>query len=400
MTSKERMLAALEYKETDYVPCSFMIFFNMFDRSKSEAEFVEKQLELGLDAYAHVGHLKHSFHPDVKYSEWVEEEKSEKFFCRKIDTPKGPLTQRIRQSNNWPHEGNFPIFNDWLITRAKEVLVKPEEDLEKLKYFFGSFKDEDINKLRETAAEAKNLADKHGILQLGGWKPSIDIGMVPETRGNSDGGVVGGDCMAWLSGYEDVMILSLTQPEIIKEYANIIAEWNSKQIEVYLDVTDADIIWKRAWYETTEFWTPEAYKNIIAPVIKKEAEIIHQAGKKFGYILTSAFLPVIDDLLGAGIDVLVGLDPEEGKGTDFGIVKEKFTAQKAAIWGGVSGAMTIEQGTAKETEDAVGEAFETLAKDGGFILSPVDNIRDDTQQAWDNTQVFIDAWKKHRNNKY
>ncbi len=45
MTSKERMLAAIECRETDYVPCSFMLFFNLYYHCKTEKEFVEKQLE-------------------------------------------------------------------------------------------------------------------------------------------------------------------------------------------------------------------------------------------------------------------------------------------------------------------------------------------------------------------
>ncbi len=394
------MIAAMEYKEVDYIPCSFMIFFNMFGRSKTEAEFVEKQLELGLDAYAHVGHLDHSFHPEVKFTEWIEHQNGNKYFCRKIDTPKGPLTQRIRQMDNWPLEDNFPIFNDWLITRTEEFPVKPEEDLEKLRYIFAPPADKDIEKLREKALRAKKVADRHGLLQVGGWKEANEQGLKPETRGNSDAGVMGCDAMSWLSGFEEVMILSLTKPDIIKEYANIIHEWNMKQIEVYLDVTDADMIWKRAWYETTEFWTPKTFQEIIAPIIKKEADLIHQAGKKFGYIMTSAFLPVIDDLLEADIDVLIGLDPEEGKIKDLDIVKDKFASKKKALWGGVSGAITIEMGTEKDTEEAVINALRNLANGGGFILSPVDNVREDTENAWRNTHVFIETWKKYRNMKY
>ena len=392
------MLAAMEYKETDYTPCSFMLFFNERRRCSGMDEFVQKQLDLGLDAYVHVGYLDHSISPEAKRTEWVKEEDGCKYFCRKIDTPKGPLTQRVRQSENWPREGNFPIYNDYIVPRAEEVLVKPEQDLEKLQYLFGPFSDEAIAALREQAEQAKRLAEKHNLLQVGGWSSKTGFGIKDDAHLDSDGGVMGCDAMAWLSGYEDIMILSLTKPELIKEYAEIIHQWNMKRIQVYLDITDADIIWRRAWYETTEFWTPQAYKEIIAPTVKKEAELVHQAGKKYGYIITSAFLPLLDDMLDTGIDVLVGLDPEEGKGTDLNIVKEKFAAKKKAIWGGASGAITVEQGTAEETEAAVINALELLGKEGGFILSPVDNLRDDTENTWNNTQVFVDTWKTHRAN--
>lgn len=395
MNSKERMLATMEYGETDYTPCSFMLFFNEYYTSKTEEKFIQRQIDRGLDAYVHTGFLPQSLHPEATCTEWTEEEDGTKLFCRKIETPKGPLTQRIKQREGWPRDNAFPLLNDWIVTRAQEVLVKPEEDLEKLPYVLGPAKDEDIEALKETAAAAKKVADKYGLLQVGGWKGTINPWDERQFT-DADLGVMGCDAMAWLSGYEDIMVLSLTKPEIIKQYANIIHEWTMKQIEIYLDVTESDIIWRRGWYETTEFWTPEAYREIIAPTLKKESELVHQAGKKYGYIITSSFLPLLDDILDADIDVLIGLDPKEGKGTDAGIVKEKFLEKKKAIWGGVSGAVTVELETEKDTEQAVIQALEVLGKKGGFILSPVDNVREDTENARRNTQVFIDTWKKHR----
>lgn len=207
---------------------------------------------------------------------------------------------------------------------------------------------------------------------------------------------MGADAMSWLSGFENIMILSLSKPEIIEEYAKIINDWNMRQIEVYLSHTDADLIVRRGWYETTEFWTPEIYKMIIAPTIKKEADLIHQAGKKYGYIITSAFLPIIESILDTGIDVLIGIDPVEGKGTDLDIIKEKFLNKKRALWDGVSGPVTIENGTELEVEEATKKALELLGKSGGFILSPVDNVREETKNVWRNTYKFIETWKKFR----
>jgi hypothetical protein len=37
-----------------------------------------------------------------------------------------------------------------------------------------------------------------------------------------------------------------------------------------------------------------------------------------------------------------------------------------------------------------------LGPGGGFILSPVDNVREDTERAWANTRTFIDTWKEYR----
>ena len=383
------MLSALRGDVPDVTPCSFMIFRSLRRRCANDAEFVEQQLAMGLDAVAHVGYLRPSLHPDARMKTWVERKDGQTLYCRRIDTPKGPLTQQVAQQEGWPADTEFWMFNDWIVPRAREPLVKPEQDLEKLPYVLGAFRAEDVAALRESARMARDLAERRQILLVGGWSSSYSL------RAGDDG-VMGADAMAWLSGYVEVMMLSLTRPDVIQEYMRIIHEWNRRQIEIYLDVTEAEVIIRRAWYETTEFWTPRAYRTIIAPTLKKETELVHQAGKKYGYIITSAFMPVLDDILDSGVDVLIGLDPKEGKGTDLQAVKKKFTAMKKCLWGGVSGAVTVETGTEQETEEAVIQALQVLGQGGGFILSPVDNVREDTPQAWKNTHQFIDTWKKHR----
>ena len=225
---------------------------------------------------------------------------------------------------------------------------------------------------------------------MGGWKGSVRPGL------QVDPGVMGCDAMSWLSGMEPVMVLSLANPGVIEEYARIIHEWNMRMIGVYLDVTEADLIVRRGWYETTEFWTPAAWRRIIAPTLKREADLVHQAGRKFGYIITSAFLPLVDQILEAGVDVLIGLDPSEGKGTQLPLIKERFRRARRALWGGVSGAITVEMGSEEDTEQAVRAALETLGAGGGFILSPVDNVRENTDTARRNTSRFIEAWKRMR----
>lgn len=396
MNSRERMITALSGGVPDYTPCSFMLFFILYEQCKTEREFIEREVELGLDAFVHVGHLNRDLHlygaldSRVEVREWVEEENGGKVFCRELLTPAGSLTGRIRQRDGWPTEGDFPLMKDWLVGRAEEVLVKPEKDLEKLRYVFGPISDAHISVLRKEAEEADKLARDYGLLQVGGWKGFVHPGL------QVDPGVMGCDAMAWLSGFEDIMVLSITKPEIIKEYVRIIHEWNLKQMEVYLDVTNADLIVRRGWYETTEFWTPDAYREIIAPTIRKEAELVHQAGRKFGYIITSAFLPLLDDILSTGIDVLIGLDPKEGKGTDLNLVKGSFLKAGKCLWGGVSGPMSVELARPAETEEAVRQALEILGKDGGFILSPVDNVRELTDYVWENTHRFIEIWKANR----
>lgn len=396
MTSRERMLAALAGEQPDHTPCSFMLYLSLLRQCRTDAEYVERQVAMGLDAFVHVGHLNadlHRYgglHPDATWREWTEQREGVTYFCRRIDTPAGPLTSKVRQRGGWPTQDEFPLYDDLLTPRMEEALVDPERDLSKVKYLFGPIRDDDVRALAAEAKEAGRQAQALGLLQVGGWKGRVRPGLHVEP------GVMGCDVMAWLSDMEGIMALGVLRPDVVAEYARIIHEWNMRQLEVYLDKTGAELIVRRGWYETTEFWTPAGFRAIIAPTLRREAELVHQAGRRFGYIITSAFLPLLNDILEAGVDVLIGLDPAEGKGTHLAGIKERFRGRHRALWGGVSGAITVEMGTEEETEDAVRTALRTLGVGGGFILSPVDNIREDTEKARRNTRRFIEAWQRYR----
>ena len=62
----------------------------------------------------------------------------------------------------------------------------------------------------------------------------------------------------------------------------------------------------------------------------------------------------------------------------------------------INGFITIETGDQASIEKGVIEALDTLGPDG-YILSPVDNVRDPSDQVWENVLVFINTWKKYYN---
>jgi uroporphyrinogen-III decarboxylase len=100
---------------------------------------------------------------------------------------------------------------------------------------------------------------------------------------------------------------------------------------------------------------------------------------------------MLDLFLESGIDALIGIDPVQGTHTDMALIRKKLGG-RVCLWGGVSGAVTVERGTGEEIRAAVRRAAETLGPDG-FILSPVDNITVDDPRTWRNVEVFIDAWR-------
>jgi len=101
-------------------------------------------------------------------------------------------------------------------------------------------------------------------------------------------------------------------------------------------------------------------------------------------------------LIEAGVDAVVGVDPVMDKTMDLKSIKQKAQG-KICLWGGVNQALTVELGDESGIKDAVKEAVTVLGKDGGFILSPVENVIDISEDVWKKVLMFIDAWKELRN---
>ena len=157
-----------------------------------------------------------------------------------------------------------------------------------------------------------------------------------------------------------------------------------------------DLFIKRAWYETTDFLSPDLYRRFVLPHMTEDVRVAHQAGAKFGLITTSAYVPLLDMYVERGMDALIGVDPVQDVHGDLALTKQKLDG-RVCLWGGVNGSLTVERGSEEEVRAAVREAVEAFGQDGGFVLSPVDNVRVDTELSRKNVDVFIDEWRACRN---
>jgi uroporphyrinogen-III decarboxylase len=387
LSSRERMMTAIECRKTDYVPMCFMIFSALRSKCKDQYEFIDKQLEMGLDAvvdlvspsdtqseHSDLHGLPVRFDPQVSIKEWREDKDSEQFplLNKEYITPSGTLRTVVNKTIDWQHGDHVPLFDDYLIPRSKKFLINNKGDLDPLRYLLIPPSKEDIHKFRETAQKAKEFADSRKLLVIGGWG-------------------VGMDLACWICGIENLMLSAIYDPEFVGDLADIIAHWNQERMQVVLDV-GVDLYIRRGWYESADFWDPDMFRQFILPSLQKEADMAHQAGAKYGYILTTSTMPLLDALLDSGIDVLIGIDPVQGRGTDLAEIKRKLNG-KICLWGGVNGFVTVEMGTKEEIALAVQTAIGILSQGGGFILSPVDNIRDTSEATWKNVEFMIDSWK-------
>ena len=403
MSSRERMLAALELQPTDHVPLAFMIFgalnrrVNRQRRGGDQKAVIETQLDLGLDAVvdlmsfspvaADVGHSDLPGMPvrlgeDVRVQTRLEAAGEGQYpvLHKEYATPSGTLSIAVDRTDDWPYgddpEGqpHVPFMDDYLAPRCSRHLVSRRSDLAAFRHLLKPPTQADIAACRASWQAGRELADRHGLLLTGGWG-------------------VGADSLAWFCGLQQAVMMALDEPAFLEELLGIVAAWNRLRMEVFLDF-GVDLFIRRAWYEGTDFWSPKLWRQLFYPILRDEVALAHEAGAKYGYILTSGSAPLHDMLVELGIDVLIGPDPVQGKATDLRAMGQELGGHMC-LWGGVNGFVTVEMGTAQEIDTAVREAIDALGPEG-FILSPVDNIRDPSDAVWQNVLALIESWKRHR----
>jgi len=200
---------------------------------------------------------------------------------------------------------------------------------------------------------------------------------------------VGADLIGWVYGLENMIYASYDRPDFLQELLQIIKAWNHHRMKAVLDA-GVDLYIKRAWYENCDFWSPRSWRRFIYPILKEDVELAHSYGAKFGYLITSSAMPLLEGIAECGVDVLIGVDPMKW---DLATTKQKLQG-KVCLWGGVNGHLTVERGAPEGIRLEVQRAMDILAPGGGFILSPVDNIREDTPQIRENVQALIDEWER------
>ncbi|MBN2584171.1 MAG: hypothetical protein JXL80_14000 [Planctomycetes bacterium] len=388
MNSRERMLTAIGGKRPDRVPLSLMIFAALRGRTADWRDFIETSVGLGTDVTVNLADIHPEspaehvdalgvpihFHAEVRVREWREPAGDGPYpvLHKEYVTPAGTLSVAVGQAEDWPYGDHVPLMDDYIEPRATTFPVRGEEDLAALEYLLPPADDDTIRRCREVWAPARQLAADRGLLLAGG-------------RG------VGWDSAAWLVGLTNALLASRERPEFLEAYLSVIEAWNRGRMEIILD-QGVDLFIRRGWYEGTSFWSPSLFRRFLLPGLKREAALAHEAGARFGYIMTVGSLQFVDMLLEAGVDVVLGVEDVQDRGMDFTALK-RAVAGRMGLWGGVNGFVTIEQGSDDEIRQATARALETLGPDG-FILSPVDNVRDTSAETWRKTMLFVDTYRR------
>jgi uroporphyrinogen-III decarboxylase len=383
------MIRVIRRQETDHTPCAMMSFAALRGRCQGPYQVTLKELSMGLDSFLFVPSATRGERPDhpdlrglpvrwpasIEVELWEESLPSEQgpVLHKVYHTPAGHLRTAVRKTVDWPYGSAVPLMGDYQVPRAIKPLITGRADLDALRCLLLSPDEDAVAAFEAEMRRARAFRDAHGVMLAGGWG-------------------VGADMVGWLCGLEPMALMMMDDPDLLGDLLAIIAEWNLARMRLVLE-GGVDLYIRRSWYESVDFWSPRLYRRFILPILQREAALAHHYDTPLGIIMTTGTLPLLDDILASGADVLIGVDPLQGGGAPLPAIRDRLGG-RLALWGGVNGAITVEEGSEEEVRQAVIKALDTMRGVPGFILSPVDNITAITARAWRNVDVLIETWRK------
>lgn len=377
MTSKERLLAAIRSQEVDHVPLSMHYWHDPRHARadwQSDRERLVRYQEWEWDTAAGVA-SRVTPSKDVRVE--VEYEDGGSVLHQTWRTPAGTLEERLKVTDDcdWDYvkagTAYVPFFDDFRGPRYIEVAVKDADDIPALDHIFPLDSPDDTDAIVRAHRSARALADEF----------QVPLAVMDHAAG-----------MDWLiylfSPAGAVLRVVDTRPEM-KRILDIINAAHQRRLELLLEL-GVDMVDRRGWYETADFWSPAIIDDLSRPALEVEMDATRRAGAAHVYEMDTGIAPLIPMLASLPFDCLLGVEPAYG-GNDLKQIRERLPG--TALWTGISGPEHLGRGTPESVERAVEKAFAECGRTG-FILGSAVGIRHDWPE--ENIAACERAWRRLR----
>ena len=250
-----------------------------------------------------------------------------------------------------------------------EAKLNPADNLEE----FGLISDEDLKFYERQANELYNSTEVAIAAGFGGTAFG-DIALVPAPWMKEPKGI---------RDIEEWYISTVTRKEYVKEVFAGQAEIGIKNLEriyqavgnkvhvVFVDGTDLAA-------QDTLFCSPDVYRELYQPFSKKINDWIHANTEwKSMKHCCGGCEPLIEGFIEAGFDILNPVQTS-AKGMGAQLLADKYGGRIVFWGGGVDTQQTLPFGTADEVRQQVAERVKIFGEKGGFVFNTIHNIQCNT----------------------
>ena len=384
MTSKQRMLTAIQRKIPDRLPVTthhvMPYFLNKYMDGISNDEFfdyfgldpivwtVPHRIDEGTEEYYDPNQKEIGFLESRRVStdQWrIESEEipdpQYKTVRYNFITPKGTLTT-VLQANE---------ITGWV----SEHLIKEKKDVDIIGEFVTTPKC-DVEAVNKTAEEFGQRGLVRGHIccfdvfgQPGCWQDAC--------------------CLV---GTEKMIMATYDDPKWVHQ---LLTTLHKRKLGFAKSLKGAqyDILEFGGGDASTTVISPKIFNDFVAPYDAEIIKVAHKAGQRIVYHTCGGMMPILEDIAAMQTDVMETFTPPEmGGDTDLAQAKKRIGA-KVCIIGSFDQFHYFKDCTPEETRAAVRKCFEAAGKNGGYILSPSDHFFDADIEL---LKAFADEAKKCR----
>jgi len=205
-------------------------------------------------------------------------------------------------------------------------------------------------------------------------------------------GIIPGPKMPYLArGIDGYNIDLFRRPSLAKKFMDMATKYNvelgKRLIEVGVDfiVMTGDVAYRRGPIVSVKH-----FKEVFVPAIREPVRVFHRLGVQMVKHTDGYLEPILDELVGTGIDGLHSIEPAAGM--DIERVKARY-GDRICLWGGVDLSYTLSLGTRDDVIKEVKNRIVSAAPGGGYILSSSNSYS--TAVKFENFKTMVEAGKKY-----
>ncbi|MBN1542507.1 hypothetical protein JW992_10205 [candidate division KSB1 bacterium] len=367
MTSKQRMIAALERKVPDRLPVTthhvMQYFVDTYMNGISFQEFFDA---FGLDPILWT--VPHR--PKHGSPEYIDPQQDKPGFLEseRIISDNWRYTSRSVPDQEYPttrHDFVTPRKTLSVVTQSNEQttwvvehLIKEKSDIE----IIAEFASTPLCNVEAVNADAEAFGER-GLI-----------------RGHIPGFQVFGQPGCWqdaccLYGTEAMIMQTVDDPEWVHEFLRILQR---RKIEFARSLAGAryDILELGGGDASTTVISPRLFNEFVAPYDSEVIAAAHEAGQRIVYHTCGGMMPILEDIAAMQPDAMETFTPRDmGADVDLAEAKRRI-GDRVCMIGGFDQFHFFKGCTPADTRAAVRRAFESAGEGGGYILAPSDHFFD------------------------
>jgi len=194
-----------------------------------------------------------------------------------------------------------------------------------------------------------------------------------------------------MRGFENALVDTVAHPNFYQELVQRIFEQQMMILEKVLTLPLDGFLFSDDYGGQDGIMIgAERWRKYFKPYIAKMYARTHQAGKYTLNHMCGSEAEILPDLIDIGLDVYESVQPEAKNNNPYRL--KKLYGKDITFWGGLGSQSTIPFGTPSKIRSEIKKLCQEMGKGGGYILSPAKPIQSETQT--ENTVAIVETFLK------